>query len=231
MYQGLSTVYVTPGHDHALIRRAHLPSFHSVVLRLVRTGSTRFISLLIHLSPRLRHLTRRQRSDHEDCAEDGSRHAHGYPATMASFGDATVHEVGSSAAEPAPAALPTVVSAAGSDYEPKTPLEAKMAAKLREITAERTNKPKFAKIQLQFPKVAAAFQTVRAAFNDIDADKSGTIELSEMVPAMAKMGATVTAEEVTAIFEASDDDGNKKLDFQEFLVFLCVGTLLKQVRF
>ena len=150
---------------------------------------------------------------------------------MATFGGEPVPEVGGA---PEPEALdrsplPTVVSAAGSDYTPATPLEAKISEVLAAITSARETKPKFVKIQLQFPKVAKVFQTVKGVFEEIDADKSGTIEMSEMTTALGKMGAEVTAEEVGAIFAASDEDGNEKLSFQEFLVFLCLGHLLEKL--
>ena len=108
---------------------------------------------------------------------------------MASFGEATVHEV---AAEPAPEAdgAASTVSDAGADavgYVPATPLEAKMAETIKGITAGRESKPKFVKIQLQFPKVAAVFDKVRSTFVEIDTDGSGTIELSEMTGALAKV--------------------------------------------
>ena len=109
---------------------------------------------------------------------------------MASFGDATVHEVASEPA-PEPAAdageLQTATSAAGADYVPATALEARIAEVIRGVTSKREQKPKFVKIQLQFPKVAAVFEKVRATFNEIDEDKSGTIELSEIKTALAKV--------------------------------------------
>jgi hypothetical protein len=108
---------------------------------------------------------------------------------MASFGEATVHEVASEPApEPAPAGeLPTATSAAGADYVPSTPLEARIAEVIKSVTEKREQKPKFVKIQLQFPKVAAVFETVKATFTEIDADKSGTIELGEIKGALAKV--------------------------------------------
>ena len=116
---------------------------------------------------------------------------------MASFGDATVHEV---AAGPAPepeaagvAPLATVTSAAGSDYVPATPLEARIAEGIKGITEKREQKPKFVKIQLQFPKVAAVFEKVRTTFAEIDADKSGTIELGEIKGALAKVSESTDA--------------------------------------
>ena len=111
---------------------------------------------------------------------------------MASFGGATVHEVASEPApEPAAAAdageLQTATSAAGADYVPATALEARIAEVIRGVTSKREQKPKFVKIQLQFPKVAAVFEKVRATFAEIDEDKSGTIELSEIKTALAKV--------------------------------------------
>lgn len=109
------------------------------------------------------------------------------PVGMASFGDATVHEV---AAEPEPAAggaLPTVTSAAGSDYVPASALEARIAEVIKGITEKREQKPKFVKIQLRFPKVAAVFEKVKETFSEIDEDKSGTIELGEIKTAIGKV--------------------------------------------
>ena len=79
---------------------------------------------------------------------------------MASFGEATVHEV---AAGPAPepeaaGELPKATSAVGADYVPDTPLEARIAEVIKGITEKREQKPKFVKIQLQFPKVAAVLR-------------------------------------------------------------------------
>ena len=110
-------------------------------------------------------------------------------ASPPQFGEATVHEVAvETAPEPAPDAdAATTVSAAGADYVPASPLEAKIAEMIKGITAGRESKPKFVKIQLQFPKVAAVFDTVKSTFKEIDIDGSGTIELSEMTGALAKV--------------------------------------------
>ena len=83
--------------------------------------------------------------------------------------------------------LQTATSAAGADYVPATALEARIAEVIRGVTSKREQKPKFVKIQLQFPKVAAVFEKVRATFAEIDEDKSGTIELSEIKTALAKV--------------------------------------------
>jgi Ca2+-binding EF-hand superfamily protein len=77
--------------------------------------------------------------------------------------------------------------------------------------------------------VAAAFEAMKTAFNAIDTDKSGTIELSEVTVALASMGSTASEADIKSIFEAADEDHNSKLSFQEFVVFLCVGTLVKQL--
>lgn len=43
------------------------------------------------------------------------------------------------------------------------------------------------------------------------------------------MGGEVTEEKIESIFSAADEDDNKKLTFQEFLVFLCIGYLLEEL--
>ena len=107
---------------------------------------------------------------------------------MASFGEATVHEVASEPeSEPAADAGATATSAVATDYVPATALEARIAEVIQGITGKREQKPKFVKIQLQFPKVAAVFEKVRATFAEIDEDKSGTIELGEIKTALAKV--------------------------------------------
>ena len=75
----------------------------------------------------------------------------------------------------------------GGDYVPGSPLEAKIAETITGITEGREGKPKFAKIQLQFPKAADVFETIRATFTEIDVDGSDTIELSEITGALANV--------------------------------------------
>lgn len=107
---------------------------------------------------------------------------------MASFGEATVHEVASEPESELEAeAGATATSAVAADYVPATALEARIAEVIRGITGKREQKPKFVKIQLQFPKVAAVFEKVRATFAEIDEDRSGTIELGEIKTALAKV--------------------------------------------
>lgn len=145
---------------------------------------------------------------------------------MASFGGVTEHEAAAAAvtAEPEP---DVPASADVVNYVPSTPLEAKMADALKAITtAEGRVRPKFLKIQLQFPKVAKSFEAMKGAFTEIDTDKSSTIEIDEATTALTKMGASATSEEIGAIFAAADEDSNSKLTFQEFVVFLCVGSLV-----
>lgn len=113
------------------------------------------------------------------------------------------------------------------DYVPETPLEHKMAEALKVITsAEGRKKPKFAKVQLQFPKAADAFKEMKDTFNKYDADKGGTIDLEEITEALKQLGATSKPEEINDLFETADAGGNKSLSFQEFVVFLCVSSLL-----
>jgi hypothetical protein len=150
-----------------------------------------------------------------------------------------VHEVDTlaPAPEPQPDGLPTVVSAAGSDYVPATALDRKIADCIREITVASCTLPCVLPIYAtcthtqphsrcpvvkthretqvrknsapvskgarpgraattpadrppSFPssvQVAAAFKSARSAFDEFDADKSGSIDKSEMTAAVAKV--------------------------------------------
>mmetsp|Transcript_20334 Transcript_20334/g.28299 ORF Transcript_20334/g.28299 Transcript_20334/m.28299 type:complete len:222 (+) Transcript_20334:170-835(+) len=113
------------------------------------------------------------------------------------------------------------------DYQPETPLEHKMAEALKSITQKEGRKrPKFAKIQLQFPKAAEAFGKIKKIFKEADDNKNGLISLDEIENSLTKLGGTASPDEVKNLFDIADADSSKTLDFKEFIVFLCVCSLL-----
>mmetsp|Transcript_24782 Transcript_24782/g.36680 ORF Transcript_24782/g.36680 Transcript_24782/m.36680 type:complete len:213 (+) Transcript_24782:87-725(+) len=115
------------------------------------------------------------------------------------------------------------------DYVPATPLEKQIAEAIKGIISQEGRKtPKMAKIQLQFPKAAAAFKSMKNAFNKYDADKGGTIDLEEITNALKDLGDSklFNAEEVRGLFDIADAEHSKSLTFTEFVVFLCLSSLL-----
>mmetsp|Transcript_10942 Transcript_10942/g.16831 ORF Transcript_10942/g.16831 Transcript_10942/m.16831 type:complete len:213 (+) Transcript_10942:182-820(+) len=116
-----------------------------------------------------------------------------------------------------------------SEYTPETPLERKIAEALKAITLEEgRKKPKLAKIQLQFPKAAAAFKAMKGAFEKYDVDKDGTIDLEEITNALKDLGDSdsFAEEEVRGLFDIADSEGSQSLTFPAFVVFLCLSSLL-----
>jgi len=60
----------------------------------------------------------------------------------------------------------------------------------------------------------------REAFNLFDKDQDSFINVTEFHSALRTMGTYMSIEEVTALVEANDDDGNGLLDFGEFVSML-----------
>ena len=54
-------------------------------------------------------------------------------------------------------------------------------------------------------------------FNQTDADKSGFIDTSELFDCLGKLGMKLSDEQLLAVLERYDDDGNGQLDGQEWL--------------
>mmetsp|Transcript_6570 Transcript_6570/g.9500 ORF Transcript_6570/g.9500 Transcript_6570/m.9500 type:complete len:149 (-) Transcript_6570:378-824(-) len=57
---------------------------------------------------------------------------------------------------------------------------------------------------------------LKLAFRLIDTDSSGTISDVELKALMAKVNQNLTDEEIDAIMQEVDADGNKEIDFEEF---------------
>jgi len=121
----------------------------------------------------------------------------------------------------------TMISSA---YKPETPLEEEMVKAIKMITTiEGRKQPSFVRIQLQFPKAHRAFQTIKKVFQNIDIDNDNTLSLPEINKAVKVLGGTTTEEEVKVLFETADADGSKCLDFKEFVVFLCIFSLVGKI--
>lgn len=85
----------------------------------------------------------------------------------------------------------------------------------------------FERMVLKFPKILAAFLKIKRVFKKFDADNSGTIEVGELKDCLHALHAKVSDEDVKEIFEEVDMEKTKALTFNEFLLMLCIGGLLK----
>jgi len=58
---------------------------------------------------------------------------------------------------------------------------------------------------------------VRKAFDAVDTDKSGTVEVKEFMVALKALDVMMSEDEVTAVFKKFDDNKDQKLQFDEYL--------------
>jgi Ca2+-binding EF-hand superfamily protein len=63
-------------------------------------------------------------------------------------------------------------------------------------------------------------QKMRKYFHELDTDKSGMIGPAEIEETLISLGLAKTVDDVAAIVEDLDQDGNGELDFEEFLQML-----------
>lgn len=61
---------------------------------------------------------------------------------------------------------------------------------------------------------------LKAAFDDIDKNKSGFIEANELKNVLTHMGAKLTDEEIECVFKAADINGDQRLDMGEYMALV-----------
>merc|ERR1719453_228489 len=67
---------------------------------------------------------------------------------------------------------------------------------------------------------AQEIEDARKVFTRFDADNSNSIDKDELAAVMSSMGAYPTADELQAMIDAADTDGNGTVEFEEFLAIL-----------
>jgi len=116
------------------------------------------------------------------------------------------------------------------DYVPETALERKMVDALKDITCAKDRcTPTFVRVQLQFPKAAKAFRSMKATFEKYDVDHSGTIDFDEIKVAFRELGGVASESELAELFDTADSEKKRELLFREFVVFLGVCALTGQL--
>lgn len=61
------------------------------------------------------------------------------------------------------------------------------------------------------------YEGLKEEFEQIDTDHSGYVSINELKKAIENNGMSKSTEEINAIIEKLDDDGNKLINFTEFL--------------
>lgn len=82
---------------------------------------------------------------------------------------------------------------------------------------ERLNEPKLIEALTQLAReVANANKPIREVFAEFDLDGDGTLDREEMKIGMANFGVSAKIWELDAIMKAFDEDGNGRVDYEEF---------------
>ncbi|XP_073149961.1 probable calcium-binding protein CML21 [Henckelia pumila] len=86
----------------------------------------------------------------------------------------------------------------------------------------------FNTIILKFPKIDESLRKCKATFKEFDEDGNGAIDLQELKHCLNKMEISFTDEETRDLFEACDINEDMGMNFNEFIVLLCLVYLLKE---
>ncbi|CAA0818546.1 Probable calcium-binding protein CML21 [Striga hermonthica] len=123
-----------------------------------------------------------------------------------------------------------VVAKEGShtNLEPKTKVEAKIIEALRKREAKGSSIISFNSIILKFPKIDESFQKCKSTFEEFDEDGNGAIDPQELKSCFRKLELSFDDEEINDLFEACDINEDMRINFNEFIVLLCLVYLLKE---
>ncbi|GAB2284821.1 Probable calcium-binding protein cml21 [Dionaea muscipula] len=111
---------------------------------------------------------------------------------------------------------------------PETKLEAKMVEAMKRRASAGTPMMSFNSIILKFPKIDDSFRKFKATFQEFDEDKNGAIDQEELRHCFRKLEISLTEEEIDDLFKACDINDDMGMNFNEFIVLLCLVYLLNE---
>ncbi|OWM85943.1 probable calcium-binding protein CML21 [Punica granatum] len=111
---------------------------------------------------------------------------------------------------------------------PETKLDAKMVEALQKRSSKGSRIKSFNSIILKFPKIDESFRKCKAIFEQFDEDSNGRIDHEELKCCFEKLEVSFSEEEINDLFTACDINEDKGMDFNEFIVLLCLVNLLKR---
>ncbi|KAA8523497.1 hypothetical protein F0562_009920 [Nyssa sinensis] len=111
---------------------------------------------------------------------------------------------------------------------PETKLEAKMVEAMQRRESEGSTMKSFNSIILKFPKIDESLRKCKAIFEQFDEDANNAIDPEELKRCFRKLEINFSEEEVKDLFEACDINDDMGMNFNEFIVLLCLVYLLKE---
>ncbi|GMN62476.1 hypothetical protein TIFTF001_031562 [Ficus carica] len=82
-------------------------------------------------------------------------------------------------------------------------------------------------IIMKFPQFKEELKRIRSVFEQYDEDSNGTIDREEMKKCLQQLQLRLTEEEIDDLFHSCDIDGSEGIQFNEFIVLLCLIYVLK----
>ncbi|CAF1964382.1 unnamed protein product [Brassica napus] len=105
-------------------------------------------------------------------------------------------------------------------------LERKMVERRRYYPGHRSLKS-MDSIIMMFPKLREGLRNIRNVFESYDQDRNGTIDMEELKKCLEELKLmSLSEEEVKGLYGWCDVDGSKGIQFNEFIVLLCLIYLL-----
>ncbi|KDP39372.1 hypothetical protein JCGZ_01129 [Jatropha curcas] len=108
-------------------------------------------------------------------------------------------------------------------------LDAKLEKKMIEVKRSSTGHTNFKSIDsiiLRFPQFKDGLKNIRGVFELYDEDANGIIDRGELKRCLQKLQLNLKEQEIEDLFHSCDIDGSQGIQFNEFIVLLCLIYLL-----
>ncbi|PNX73569.1 putative calcium-binding protein CML22-like [Trifolium pratense] len=118
-----------------------------------------------------------------------------------------------------------------SEPSEKKSLEKKLEKKIAEIRRNKFGQTKLKSVDsivMLFPMFKERLKTLRAMFEEYDEDSNGSIEPHELKTFLEDLQLHLQENEIETIFQYCDIDGSKGIQFNEFIVLLCLLHILTE---
>ncbi|PHU21373.1 putative calcium-binding protein CML22, partial [Capsicum chinense] len=100
---------------------------------------------------------------------------------------------------------------------------------MMELKRSSSGQSKFRSINiiiLKFPRFKEGLKEIKGIFEQFDEDSNGTIDRDELKKCLKKLQFHVKEEEIDDLFDSCDMDEKEGIQFNEFIVLLCLLYLL-----
>lgn len=109
-----------------------------------------------------------------------------------------------------------------------TKLEKKIIEVRKSSSGRRSNFKSIDSIILRFPQFREGLRNIRSVFELYDEDANGAIDRNELKKCLQKLQVNLNEQEVEDLFQSCDIDGSEGIQFNEFIVLLCLIYLLSE---